>query len=182
MIENNSSNLHSLPKNPYYIMDKIIVLIIASFYIMIARILVYSSYHLPVESKGGQMEKQVEARKKVAVVVLLLVIVFVICWLPRHIFTLWFHFDPNEYNTFWHIFKVFGFCLSFINSCVNPITLYFLSKQFRKYFNRYLSCVCLWQARSYRQEATNSNSMYNFNSTVRRTSTTMTMLPNSQSV
>ena len=31
MIENNSSNLHSLPKNPYYIMDKIIVLIIASF-------------------------------------------------------------------------------------------------------------------------------------------------------
>jgi gastrin-releasing peptide receptor len=158
------------------------VYIIALFYVMIARILVHSSYHMPVEGgiKSSQGNKQVEARKKVAIVVLLLVVIFIICWLPRHIFSMWYHFDPNDYNQFWHIFKVTGFCLCFINSCVNPITLYFLSKQFRKYFNRYLFCLCSRKKRL-RADVT-STSMYNFNSTVRRTSTTMTMIPNSQSL
>ena len=75
---------------------------------------------------------------------------------------------------FWHVFKIIGFCLCFINSCVNPLALYFLSKQFRHYYNRYLFCCCCAGARSRKADY---STMYNFNSTVRRTSTTMTMLP-----
>jgi 7 transmembrane receptor (rhodopsin family) len=87
---------------------------------------------------------QLEARKKVARIVLSFVVVFIICWLPRHVWYFWYHFDEyGEYNMFWHIFKIAAFCLSFINSCVNPFALYFLSRQFRHYYHRYLCRLCL---------------------------------------
>lgn len=85
---------------------------------------------------------QLEARKKVARLVLSFVVVFVVCWLPRHIWYFWYHFDPGHYNMFWHVFKIVAFCLSYINSCINPLALYFLSRQFRRYYNRYLCCCC----------------------------------------
>lgn len=64
-----------------------------------------------------------------------------------HIYsTLWhflFHFffsnsenSHTEYNAFWHVLRIIGFCLSFGNSCANPIALYFVSAAFRKHFNR----------------------------------------------
>lgn len=40
--------------------------------------------------------------------------VFIICFLPHHIFMLWFHFYPNameEYDTQWHVLRIIGFCL-----------------------------------------------------------------------
>jgi len=55
---------------------------------------------------------QVESRKKVARLVLSFVVVFVVCWLPRHIWYFWYNFDPNEYNLFWHVFKIMAYCLS----------------------------------------------------------------------
>jgi len=84
----------------------------------------------------------VEARKKVARLVLSFVVVFVVCWLPRHVWYFWYNFDPAEYNMFWHVFKIVAYCLSFVNSCVNPLALYFLSRQFRRYYDRYLFCCC----------------------------------------
>jgi len=83
-----------------------------------------------------------ERRKKVARVVLSFVVVFIVCWLPRHIWYFWFNFDPAEYNMFWHVFKIVAYCLSFVNSCVNPLALYFLSRQFRRYYDQYLFCWC----------------------------------------
>lgn len=70
------------------------------------------------------------------------VVVFVVCWLPRHVWYFWYHFDPAQYDMFWHVFKIVAYCLSFINSCVNPLALYFLSRQFRRYYDRYLFCCC----------------------------------------
>ncbi len=122
-----------------------------------------------------QQHRQMEARKKVAKVVLSFVIVFICCWLPRHVYIMWFFFDPGLYNLFWHVFKILGFCMSFINSCVNPLALYFLSRQFRHYYNRYLFCCCKAKVTKRGQEE--FSTMYKYNSTVRRTSTTMTMLP-----
>ncbi|KRT79130.1 hypothetical protein AMK59_6413, partial [Oryctes borbonicus] len=60
-----------------------------------------------------------------------------------HVFALWFFFNPNmekEYDDFWHALKIIGFCLSFLNSCVNPVALYCVSGVFRQYFNKYLFC------------------------------------------
>lgn len=124
------------------------LLIIGSFYVSMARILVLSGKHIPGETPryGGvrvAATKQTEARKKVARLVLLFVVVFVVCWLPRHVYLFWYHFEINgTFTIFWHVFKIIGFCFSFINSCVNPLALYVLSDQFRRYYNRYIFCWC----------------------------------------
>ena len=120
------------------------IAVITTFYLLMARILLLSSSHLPTEGRTqGQANRQMETRKKVAKVVLSFVAIFVACWLPRHVYLLWYHYDPGLYNMFWHVFKIVGFCMSFINSCVNPFTLYILSSRFRHYYNCYLFCCCV---------------------------------------
>ncbi|KAK2159327.1 hypothetical protein NP493_1727g00033 [Ridgeia piscesae] len=119
------------------------MLIIGGFYALMARILIASSDNMPgVGNASTAGRAQTETRNKVARLVLSFVAVFVVCWLPRHVYVLWYHFAPGEYNMFWHVFKIFGFCLSFINSCVNPLALYFLSHQFRRHYNNVLFCCC----------------------------------------
>ncbi|XP_053690207.1 neuropeptide CCHamide-1 receptor-like [Sabethes cyaneus] len=115
--------------------------IIALFYVLIARHLIHSAKHVPGETQGTV--RQVKARRKVAVTVLAFVVIFGICFLPSHLFMLWFYYNPNsqeEYNHFWHVLRIVGFCLSFANSCANPVALYCVSGAFRKHFNRYLLC------------------------------------------
>ncbi|XP_055840244.1 neuropeptide CCHamide-1 receptor [Episyrphus balteatus] len=116
------------------------LIIIGIFYVLIARHLVYTA-SVPGEMQGAV--RQVRARKKVAVTVLAFVLIFGVCFLPYHIFMLWFYYWPtsqNDYNSFWHVLRILGFCLSFANSCANPVALYFVSGAFRKHFNRYLFC------------------------------------------
>lgn len=157
------------------------VCIIACFYMLMAQILIRSGKQIPCEGKGGGLnqQRQIAARKKVARVVLSFVLIFIVCWLPRHIYLLWFYFDDSLYNDFWNVFKILGFCLTYINSCVNPFALYLLSSQFRKYYNRYLFC-CFKRVRYTSLEP--SSTMHNFNSTVRRASSTNTSMVHSQSM
>ncbi|XP_011262407.1 neuropeptide CCHamide-1 receptor isoform X1 [Camponotus floridanus] len=115
--------------------------IIAVFYMLMARHLMRSTRNIIGEMQG-QM-KQIQARKKVAKMVMAFVIVFAVCFFPQHVFMLWFYIHPTaqkDYNAFWHYFRILGFCLAFTNSCINPIALYCVSGTFRKYFDRYLLC------------------------------------------
>ncbi|XP_029660843.1 neuropeptide CCHamide-1 receptor-like [Formica exsecta] len=115
--------------------------IIAVFYMLMARHLMRSTRNIIGEMQG--QVKQVQARKKVAKMVMAFVIVFAVCFLPQHVFKLWFYIYPTaqmDYNAFWHYFRILGFCLAFTNSCINPIALYCVSGTFRKYFDRYLLC------------------------------------------
>ncbi|GFS11032.1 neuromedin-B receptor [Elysia marginata] len=156
------------------------MLFIAFFYIMMARVLVQSNELMPVETKTAHSnhQRQMDARKKVARVVLSFVIIFIICWLPRHIYLMWFYFTEEEFNDFWLVFKIVGFCLTFVNSCVNPFALYFLSGHFRKYYNRYLFCLCRQKRYSAFEP---SSTMQQFNSTAgRRVSNTRMSVVNSQ--
>ncbi|BES94376.1 unnamed protein product [Nesidiocoris tenuis] len=119
------------------------LVIIGGFYTLMARHLVLSTKNMPGELQG--QSNQVKARKKVAKMVLAFVIIFIVCFLPSHVFSLWFHFYPtarDDFNTYWHVFRIVGFCLTYTNSCINPIALYCVSKAFRKQFNRYLLCWC----------------------------------------
>lgn len=70
-----------------------------------------------------------------------LVALFVVCFLPFHVFFLWFFFDTlGEYNHVWHGVKIAGFVLAYANSCINPIALYCSSALFRKHFRRLRPC------------------------------------------
>lgn len=155
------------------------ILIISSFYASMARILIISGRRMPGEAPRflsgvkGAATKQMEARKKVARLVLSFVFVFMACWLPRYVYLLWFHFDSGTYNLFWHVFKIVGFCLCFINSCVNPLALYFLSHQFRRYYNRYLFCWCR-HPRTYHNGSEYSEASKMFNLQSKRNSTSVT--------
>ncbi|CAK9290550.1 unnamed protein product [Gordionus sp. m RMFG-2023] len=93
-------------------------------------------------SNNVKLSKQMESRKKIAKMVLIFILLFLVCWLPYHIFNMWFFFNPNalnQYNYFWHSLKLLGFIFSYLNSCINPIALYFISNTFKKYFNYYLT-------------------------------------------
>ncbi|XP_017779615.1 PREDICTED: neuropeptide CCHamide-2 receptor-like [Nicrophorus vespilloides] len=123
----------------YYILPLIIISI---FYILMAKKLNASTKQMPGEIQG-QSAAQAKARRNVARMVLAFVFMFFVCFFPYHLFMIWFHFNPyshQNYNDFWHVLKIIGFCLSFLNSCVNPIALYFVSRVFRQHFNRYLFC------------------------------------------
>ncbi|KMQ93083.1 neuromedin-b receptor [Lasius niger] len=111
--------------------------VIAVFYMLMARHLMRSTRNIIGEMQG--QVKQVQARKKVAKMVMAFVIVFAVCFFPQHVFMLWFYIHPTaqkDYNAFWHYFRILGFCLAFTNSCINPIALYCVSGTFRKYFDR----------------------------------------------
>ena len=123
------------------------ILIIGILYSLMARKLwqsqeaISTAKGLGESQQGHAAARQAEARRKVAKLVLSIVVLFILCWLPRHIFLLWFNCPgPGEYNLFWHVWKIASFCLCFSNSCINPIALYILSDQFHKYFNRYFCC------------------------------------------
>ncbi|PVD29240.1 hypothetical protein C0Q70_11837 [Pomacea canaliculata] len=79
-------------------------------------------------------------RQRLALTVLALVIAFIVCWLPRHIYLLWFHFDPSQFSYFWHVFKISGFCLMFSNSAVNPFVFYVVDDHFRTHVHETLLC------------------------------------------
>ena len=169
----------------FFVFFLIPLVIIGLFYVLMAQILILSSREMPCETTKNsimnqQQKRQIEARIKVAKVVLSFVLIFIICWLPRHIFILWYHYSSEEFNMFWHVFKITSFCLTYIYSCVNPYALYFLSSQFRKYYNRYLFCCC--PKYKYRALGAGEPSvMYNFNS-VRGRSTSLTGVIHSQSM
>ncbi|XP_055611882.1 neuropeptide CCHamide-2 receptor-like [Uranotaenia lowii] len=117
--------------------------IIAILYILMAYRLHVSARDMPGETSGPQSRSQARARRHVARMVITFVVVFIICFLPHHVFALWFHLSPNalyEYDYFWHILRITGFCLSFLNSCINPVALYCVSGVFRQHFHRYLCC------------------------------------------
>ncbi|ELU16740.1 hypothetical protein CAPTEDRAFT_28758, partial [Capitella teleta] len=106
------------------------IVIIGVLYLLMARSL-WTSGSFTQQSEAAA--RQTETRRKVAILVLSIVVLFVICWLPRHIYTLWFDCPSyGWYSMFWHVYKMVSFCLSFMNSCVNPVALFVLSDQFRK--------------------------------------------------
>ena len=66
-------------------------------------------------------------------------LLFGVTLIPVRVSSLLLLRSPNaeeNYNHFWHILRMVGFCLSFANSCANPVALYCVSGAFRKHFNR----------------------------------------------
>lgn len=93
---------------------------------------------LPANSVLQKSRKKSQSRAKM---ILLLVVIFLICFFPNHLFMMWFYFYPDAgayYNNFWHVWRIMAFCLTFLNSTLNPITLYLTSDQFKHLFNKYL--------------------------------------------
>lgn len=117
----------------YYVLP---LLLIGVLYLLVARRLHISARDMPGELAGPQSKAQARARRHVARMVVTFVIgecsvtvpavcasptdagasfaVFIVCFLPHHVFMLWFHLNPNsyeEYDEYWHVLRIIGFCL-----------------------------------------------------------------------
>ncbi|KAF2357588.1 G protein-coupled receptor rhodopsin-like, partial [Trinorchestia longiramus] len=118
------------------------LMIISTYYILMARHLM--TQDIPGECLPQQRtthQRQAASRRKVAKMVLAFVLIFAVCFFPNNVFMMWFYFHPtaqDDYNYTWNSVRIIGFCLAFINSCINPIALYWISGTFRKHFNRHL--------------------------------------------
>ena len=125
--------------------------VIAFCYIMTARHLLESSSPISEETQNPQLKK----RKNSAKVVLGLTVVFLISYVPFHIFETYvyssinldsatFQVLKNELNLF-HILLEIKTIIKYsflINSCLNPVVLFCTSLAFRRHFKRYLTCCC----------------------------------------
>jgi len=124
--------------------------VIAFTYTMTARILVESSRSL---SEGIQNPKQ-KTRRFTAKIVLGLTAVFVISYVPYHVF--WTYFICRQKNIYFlflattfnvtHLEFQYTYLISnsflLINPCLNPVALICTGSQFRQHLKRYLTCFC----------------------------------------
>ncbi|KAG8337331.1 hypothetical protein J6590_026296 [Homalodisca vitripennis] len=123
----------------YYIIP---IIVIGLFFFLIAKHLMLSTRCLSEEQGQGQSTQMLD-RKKSAVIALALVIIFIICFFPMRFVMMWTYYNPywmDDYNVFWHFFRIIGFFLEYLNSCLKPIVLYFTFKPYRKYLNYYVAC------------------------------------------
>ncbi|KAK0145001.1 Endothelin receptor type B [Merluccius polli] len=97
------------------------------------------------ENTLGDHSKQ---RREVAKTVFSLVLVFAVCWLPLYLSrilkrTIYDEKDPDRCRLLgvFLVLDYFGMNMAALNSCINPIALYMVSKRFKKCFK---ACLCGW--------------------------------------
>ncbi|XP_061784142.1 endothelin receptor type B-like [Nerophis lumbriciformis] len=94
------------------------------------------------------LNDHMKQRREVAKTVFCLVLIFALCWLPLHLSrilkkTVYDQNDPNrcELLSFLLVMDYIGINMASLNSCINPIALYFVSQKFKNCFQ---SCLCCW--------------------------------------
>ncbi|XP_040030735.2 endothelin receptor type B [Gasterosteus aculeatus] len=94
------------------------------------------------------LNDHMKQRREVAKTVFCLVLIFALCWLPLHLSrilkkTIYDESDPNrcELLSFLLVMDYIGINMASLNSCINPIALYFVSQKFKNCFQ---SCLCCW--------------------------------------
>ncbi|KAG8518394.1 Endothelin-1 receptor [Galemys pyrenaicus] len=100
------------------------------------------------------LSEHLKQRREVAKTVFCLVVIFALCWFPLHLSrilkkTVYDEMDKNrcELLSFLLLMDYIGINLATMNSCINPIALYFVSKKFKNCFQSCLCCCC-YQSRS----------------------------------
>ncbi|NWJ04667.1 GALR2 protein, partial [Crypturellus undulatus] len=90
------------------------------------------------------LERVSEARKakrKVTKMIVAVAILFCLCWLPHHLVILCFWFGHFPFNRATYACRLASHCLSYANSCLNPIVYALISKHFRKRFKQVFTCL-----------------------------------------
>ncbi|KAF4108693.1 endothelin receptor type B isoform X2 [Onychostoma macrolepis] len=93
-----------------------------------------------------KLDKHIKQRHEVAWTVFCLVLVFAVCWFPLHLsrilkLTIYDEHDPNRCNLLstFLVLDYIGLNMASVNSCINPMALYVVSKRFKNYFKATLA-------------------------------------------
>ncbi|XP_051902033.1 KISS1 receptor a [Hippocampus zosterae] len=82
-------------------------------------------------------ERTISIRRKVSKMVVVIVLLFALCWGPIQIFVLFQSFYPNFRATYaTYKIKTWANCMSYANSSVNPIVYGFMGASFQKSFRK----------------------------------------------
>ncbi|XP_020484569.2 endothelin receptor type Aa [Labrus bergylta] len=94
------------------------------------------------------LSEHLKQRREVAKAVFCLVLIFALCWFPLHLSriirrTVYTENDKSRCKllNLLLVMDYVGINLATINSCINPIILYIVSKKFKNCFK---SCLCCW--------------------------------------
>ncbi|XP_029938622.1 endothelin receptor type B-like [Salarias fasciatus] len=94
------------------------------------------------------LSDHLKQRREVAKAVFCLVLIFALCWFPLHLSRLLKRTVYREHDAgrcqllnFLLVLDYFSINMATINSCINPIILFFVSKKFKHCFK---SCLCCW--------------------------------------
>ncbi|XP_053316696.1 endothelin-1 receptor [Spea bombifrons] len=95
------------------------------------------------------LSEHLKQRREVAKTVFCLVVIFALCWFPLHLSriikkTVYNELDVGrcELLSFLLVMDFISINLAALNSCINPIALYFVSKKFKNCFQSCLCCCC----------------------------------------
>ncbi len=91
---------------------------------------------------GTRTIESIRAKRKVTRLVIVIVVVFLVCWLPSHMIWLWTNYFPGTWHHTYSFFylRIGAHALSYANSAMNPVIYAFLSQNFRNGFKRALQC------------------------------------------
>lgn len=116
----------------------------AVFYgLMTCEMLQHQKGHLRIS-----LNEHLKQRREVAKAVFCLVVIFALCWFPLHLSRLLKKtvYKPHDVHrcellNLLLVLDYFSINMATINSCINPIILFFVSKKFKNCFK---SCLCCW--------------------------------------
>ncbi|KAK3579238.1 hypothetical protein CHS0354_033310 [Potamilus streckersoni] len=88
----------------------------------------------------SQRAESMRSKKRVTKMIVIVVVVFALCWLPIQIIFILQAFGPYSTDIHTAAAQFAANCLAYMNSCVNPILYAFLSDNFRRSFKKLLCC------------------------------------------
>ena len=91
-----------------------------------------------VVPRGNQSSESMRSKRRVTRMVVIVVLIFAICWLPIQVIFMLTNFGSYPESTSFVVVQIASNCLAYMNSCVNPILYAFLSENFRKSFRKVL--------------------------------------------
>ncbi|XP_019902700.1 galanin receptor type 2 [Esox lucius] len=81
------------------------------------------------------------AKRKVTKMIIVVAMLFCLCWLPHHLVILWMWFGHFPLNHTTYVLRVLSHLVAYANSCLNPIVYALASKHFRKGFRAVFDCA-----------------------------------------
>ena len=90
--------------------------------------------------QGTRTIESIKAKRKVTRFVIVIVVVFLVSWLPSHVMWIWANYFTWQHTYEFYYMRIFSHVLSYANSAMNPIIYAFLSQNFRNGFKRALCC------------------------------------------
>ncbi|XP_048402198.1 galanin receptor type 1b isoform X1 [Stegostoma tigrinum] len=123
---------------------KVTILVIGYLLPLLLICCCYAKVLFHLHKKVKNMSKKSKRSKKTAQTVMLLVAVFLLSWLPHHIINMWVEFGYFPLNDASFAFRIISHCMTYGNSCINPIIYAFLSENFRKASRQVFRCKFLF--------------------------------------